>query len=236
MSTMQPHSPVALDIEAARFNMIEQQIRPWEVADPTVLALLDSVPRDQFAPTALRGLAYADVGLPLTSPVKEGESMLHPKAQARLAQDIALKAGDTVLHIGTGSGFTAALLAKQAKSVLSLEINAAIAKQATENLQRVGITNVDVRHADATADSFKACAAQGPYDAIVLSGTVAEVPQALLDLLKVGGRLFAFVGEDPVVRATLITRATDSAFATAQPWDFVAPRLLNFPAPSTFRF
>ncbi len=236
MSTMQSQSPVALDIEVARFNMIEQQIRPWDVADPTVLALLDSVPRDQFAPTALRGLAYADVGLPLSSPAKEGESMLHPKAQARLAQDIALKSDETVLHIGTGSGFTAAMLAKQAKSVLSLEINAAIAKQATDNLQRAGITNVDVRHADATADNFKGCAAQGPYDAIVLSGTVAEVPQALLDLLKVGGRLFAFVGEDPVVRATLITRASDTAFATAQPWDFVAPRLVNFPAPSTFRF
>lgn len=236
MSTMQAPSPYALDIKAARFNMIEQQIRPWEVADPTVLALLDSVPRDQFAPAALRGLAYADVGLPLSSPAKEGESMLHPKAQARLAQDIALKADETVLHIGTGSGFTAALLAKQAKSVLSLEINAAIAKQATENLQRAGITNVDVRNADATADNFKACTAQGPFDAIVLSGTVAEVPQALLDLLKVGGRLFAFVGEDPVVRATLITRTAETAFATAQPWDFVAPRLLHFPAPSTFRF
>lgn len=236
MNTMQPQSPAALDIKAARFNMIEQQIRPWEVADPTVLALLDSVPRDQFAPIALRGLAYADVGLPLSSPAKEGESMLHPKAQARLAQDIALKADETVLHIGTGSGFTAALLAKQAKSVLSLEINATIAKHAAENLQRAGITNVDVRNADATADNFKACAAQGPYDAIVLSGTVAEVPQALLDLLKVGGRLFAFVGEDPVVRATLVTRASDSAFATAQPWDFVAPRLVNFPVLSTFRF
>lgn len=236
MSTMPTPSPFALDVKTARFNMIEQQIRPWEVADPTVLALLDSVPRDQFAPAALRGLAYADVGLPLSSPAKDGESMLHPKAQARMAQDIALKADDTVLHIGTGSGFTAALLAKQAKSVLSLEINPTIAKQAADNLQRAGITNVDVRAADATADNFKACAAQGPYDAIVLSGTVVEVPQALLDLLKVGGRLFAFVGEDPVVRATVITRASDTAYATAQPWDFVAPRLLNFPAPSTFRF
>ena len=236
MSTMQPQSPFALDIKTARFNMIEQQIRPWEVADPTILALLDSVPRDQFAPVALRGLAYADVGLPLSSPAKEGESMLHPKAQARLAQDIALKADDTVLHIGTGSGFTAALLARQAKSVLSLEINPAIARQAIENLQQAGIANVDVRTADAAAENFKACTGQGPYDAIVLSGTVAEVPQALLNLLKVGGRLFAFVGEDPVVRATLVTRASETAFATAQPWDFVAPKLLNFPAPSTFRF
>ncbi|MBY0465925.1 MAG: protein-L-isoaspartate O-methyltransferase [Burkholderiales bacterium] len=233
---MQATSPFALDTETARFNMIEQQIRPWEVADATVLALLDSVPRDQFAPVALRGLAYADVGLPLSSPAKDGESMLHPKAQARMAQDIALNANETVLHIGTGSGFSVALLAKQAKSVLTLEINPAIAKQAKENLQRAGITNVDVRQADAAADNFKACTAQGPYDAIVLSGTVAEVPQALLDLLKVGGRLFAFVGEDPVVRATVVTRASETGYATAQPWDFVAPRLVNFPTPSTFRF
>lgn len=236
MSTMQSKPSHALDIKTARFNMIEQQIRPWEVADSTVLALLDSVPRDEFAPVALRGLAYADVGLPLSSPAKDGESMLHPKAQARMAQDIALKADDTVLHIGTGSGFTAALLARQAKSVLSLEINAAIAKQAADNLQRAGIMNVDVRNADATADNFKACAAHGPYGAIVLSGTVAQVPQTLMNLLKVGGRLFAFVGEDPVVRATVITRASETAFSSAQPWDFVAPKLLNFPAPSTFRF
>ena len=236
MSNMQQTSPVAMDQAKARFNMIEQQIRPWEVADATVLALLDSVPRDQFAPEALRGLAYADVALPLSSPAKEGESMLHPKAQARMVQDVALKPEDTVLHIGTGSGFTAALLAKQAKSVLSLEINAAIAKQATDNLRRANITNVDVRHADAAADQFKACAAQGSYDVIALSGTVAEVPQALLDLLKPGGRLFAFVGEDPVVRATLITKAADATYTTAQPWDFVAPRLLNFPTPSAFRF
>ena len=236
MSTMQQTSPVAMDQAKARFNMIEQQIRPWEVADATVLALLDSVPRDQFAPEALRGLAYADVALPLSSPAKEGESMLHPKAQARMAQDVALKTEDTVLHIGTGSGFTAALLAKQAKSVLSLEINAAIAKQATDNLRRANITNVDVRHADAAADQFKACAAQGSYDVIALSGTVAEVPQALLAQLKTGGRLLAIVGLQPIMRARLFTRSTDAAFSHVDLFDTVAPRLLNFPEPSRFKF
>lgn len=236
MSTMQTPSSPAMDTAKARFNMIEQQIRPWEVADATVLALLDAVPRDQFTPDAMRGLAYADIAIPLTTPANETECMLHPKAQARMVQDVALKADDSVLHIGTGSGFTAALLAKQAKSVLSLEINPNLAKMASGNLNRAGISNVDVRVADAAADNFQACSAQGPYDVIVLSGTVGEVPQALLNLLKVGGRLFAFVGEDPVVRATLVTRASEAGFSTTQPWDFVAPRLRNFPAASSFRF
>jgi protein-L-isoaspartate(D-aspartate) O-methyltransferase len=141
-----------------------------------------------------------------------------------------------VLHIGTGSGFMAALLGKQARSVLSLEINPVLAKTAAANLQRAGITNVEVLCADAAAQAFKACATRTSHDVIVVSGSLAEVPQALLQLLKIGGRLFAFVGDEPMMRATLITRASDTAFTTEQPWDYVAPRMVNFPQPTSFRF
>jgi len=237
MNTMQATSShPALDVDKARFNMIEQQVRPWDVADATVLSLLADIPREAFVPEAYRSLAFADIDLPLTSPAVDGEHMLPPKVQARVAQDVALQPTDTVLHIGTGSGYMAALLGKQAKSVLSLEINPSLAAFAKANLQRVGIANVDVRCADAAANGFKACEGQGPYDVIVLSGSVAEVPQTLLKLLKVGGRLSAIVGGEPVMRATLITRASDTAFATEQPWDYLAPRLKNFPQPSAFRF
>lgn len=237
MSTINnPQTTQALNVAKARFNMIEQQIRPWDVADSTVLGLLNDVPREAFAPESYQALAFADLDIPLSNPSVEGESMLPPKVQARVAQDVAIQPTDRVLHIGTGSGYMAALLGKQAKSVLSLEINPALAAIAKANLQRTGINNVDVRCADATAQNFKACEGQAPYDVIVLSGSVAEVPAALLQMLKVGGRLSAIVGSEPMMRATLITRASDTAFTTEQPWDYLAPRLKNFPQPSAFRF
>ena len=225
-----------MNVDKARFNMIEQQIRPWDVADSAVLTILNELPRERFTPEALQALAFADLDLPLSTPAVVGECMLSPKVQARMAQDVAIQPNDTVLHIGTGSGFMAAMLGKQAKHVLSLEINPTLAKTAQANLQRAGITNVNVRCADAAAHGFSACAEQARYDVIVLSGSVAEVPPALLNMLKVGGRLFAIVGDEPAMRATLVTRASDTAFATEQPWDYTAPRLLNFPQPSAFRF
>ncbi len=237
MSTMQaPSSPSALDVDKARFNMIEQQVRPWDVADSVVLGLLKDIPREAFTPPAYQSLAFADMDVPLSSPAMEGECMLPPKVQARVAQDVAVKPTDSVLHIGTGSGYMAAMLAKQGRRVLSLEINPALAKTAADNLKRAGISNVEVVCADASAYGCAACGGQAPYDVIVLSGSVAEVPADLLDLLRIGGRLFAFVGDEPMMRATLVTRSSDTAFATEQPWDYVVPRLKHFPAPSTFRF
>ena len=225
-----------LDLARARFNMIEQQIRPWEVLDPVVLDLLDRLPREQFVPAGQQALAYVDMELPLASPAVEGECMLAPRVEARLLQDLAIHPDDKVLEIGAGSGYMAALLASLASRVVSLEINESLARMARENLQRAGITNADVRVADACANGFTACAAEGPWNVIVLSGSVAEVPPALLSLLAPGGRLGAIVGEEPVMRATIITRVGDTSFQTAQPWDTVAPRLHNFPQASRFRF
>ena len=233
---MNPQAATPNDFEQARFNMIEQQIRPWEVLDPQVLDLLARLPRETFVPAAHRSLAFADMELPLTQPAQEGKVMLAPRVEARMLQDLQLQPQDKVLEIGTGSGHMAALMAHLAQRVVSLEIDESLARTARENLQRASIGNVDVRVADATAQNFAACATEAPYNAIVLSGSVTEVPSALLAMLAPGGRLIAIVGDEPVMRATVITRTADASFHTAQPWDTVAPRLLHFPEPSRFRF
>lgn len=232
-SSTAPQSP---SLSQARFNMIEQQIRPWEVLDAQVLDLLSRVHREDFAPAAHKALAFADMDLPLTQPAVEGQVMLAPKVEARLLQDLQLKPTDKVLEVGTGSGHMAALLASLAQRVVTIEIDEALARQARQNLQQAGITNADVRCADAAANGFAACGADGPYDAIVLSGSVADIPPALLALLAPGGRLAAIVGHEPMMRATIVTRTGDAAFQTAQPWDTVAPRLRHFPEPSRFSF
>jgi protein-L-isoaspartate(D-aspartate) O-methyltransferase len=229
-------APAPLSLSQARFNMIEQQIRPWEVLDARVLALLDRVHREDFVPAAHKALAFADMELPLTHPAVEGQAMLAPKVEARLLQDLLLKPTDKVLEVGSGSGHMAALLASLAQRVVSIEIDEALARTARENLQKAGIANAEVRRADAAANGFAACATEAPYDAIVLSGSVAEIPSALLALLAPGGRLAAIVGHEPMMRATIVTRTGDAAFQTAQPWDTVAPRLRNFPEPTRFQF
>ena len=230
------NTPEQQRLEQARFNMIEQQVRPWEVLDARVLELLGSVRREDFVPAAHKALAFADLELPLSQPAVDGQCLLAPKVQARLVQDLALKPTDKVLEIGAGSGYMTALLAQLAQRVVSLEIDPTLAALARANLQKAGIANAEVRQADAAANSFAACQAEAPFDAIVLTGSVAEVPAALLSLLAPGGRLIAIVGDEPVMRATLVTRTGEAAFQTAQPWDINAPRLLNFPQPSRFRF
>lgn len=227
-------SSTPLSLDRARFNMIEQQVRPWEVLDPAVLELLDRVKRDQFVSPAQKALAYVDMELPLGQGADQ--VMLAPRVQARMVQDLAIQPTDKVLEIGTGSGYTTALLASLAQRVVSLEIDDAIASAARKNLQQAGITNADVRVADAAASGFAACAAEGPWDAILVAGSVAEVPAGLLALLAKGGRLITIVGHEPVMRATVVTRVGDAGFSTQQPWDTIAPRLRNFAEPSRFSF
>ena len=221
-----------MNYELARFNMIEQQIRPWEVLDNQVLSLLAVVRREDFVPLAHRALAFVDMEIPLAVGREPGQCMLAPKVQARLLQDLAVQKHEKVLEIGTGSGYMAALLAHRAQQVLTVEIDAALADLARKNLQRAGIHNTEVR----TADGAEAGTLGGPFDVIVLSGSVAEVPAALLSLLKVGGRLGAITGFEPMMRATLITCVAPAAPRTTTAWDTVAPRLLNFPEPSKFNF
>jgi protein-L-isoaspartate(D-aspartate) O-methyltransferase len=231
-----PTTSNPLGIDQARFNMIEQQIRPWEVLDTQVLELLTRVHREDFAPVAHRALAFADMELPLTHPAAEGKVMLAPRVEARMLQDLQLQPSDKVLEIGTGSGHMAALMASLAQRVVTIEIDDELARNARDNLRQAGIANVDVRVADATAQQFAACSTEAPYNAIVLSGSVTEIPPALLNLLAPGGRLMAIVGDEPMMRATIVTRTANAAFQTAQPWDTVAPRLQHFPEPSRFHF
>ncbi len=224
------------DLERARFNMIEQQIRPWVLMDEDLQQVLSELRREEFVPLAHKALAFADLRIPLTQPaeaaLQSGECMLEPRLEARMLNDLRVQASDKVLEVGAGSGFMAALLAHRAQRVVTMEINPELVKMARANLQRAGITNVEVRE----ADGARGLAAEGPFDVIVLSGSVAEVPQALLAQLKVGGRLMAIVGYEPVMRATLTTRTGETTYSTAQPWDTVAPRLAHFVEPSRFHF
>ncbi len=217
-----------MNYEQARFNMIEQQIRPWNVLDGEVLHLLSVVKREDFVPLAHKALAFVDMEIPLG----HGQYMLAPRVEARLLQDAAVQKHEKVLEIGAGSGYLTALLAHQAQRVIALEINPDLAAMARSNLQKAGIHNAEVRQSDGAVGS----ATEAPFDVILLGGCVPEVPQNLLSQLKVGGRLLAVVGQEPVTRATIVTRIGDAEFQTRQPWDSSAPNLLNFPTPSQFRF
>jgi protein-L-isoaspartate(D-aspartate) O-methyltransferase len=221
-----------MNFEQARFNMIEQQIRPWEVLDDQVLSLLALVRREDFVPLAHRALAFVDMEIPLKSGGDPGQCMLAPKVEARILQDLAVQKHEKVLEVGTGSGYMAALLAHRAQQVVTLEIDASLAETARGNLQRAGIYNADVRVANgARQEKFG-----GPFDVIVMSGSVADVPPSLLSLLKTGGRLHVVIGFEPMMRSTLVTCVAPGALRTTQAWDTVVPRLLNFPEPSRFTF
>lgn len=223
-----------MNYEQARFHMIEQQIRPWEVLDTQVLSLLAMVKREDFVPLAHRSLAFADLEIPLPPQTHPSQCMLSPKVEARLLQDLGVQKHEKVLEIGAGTGYMAALLAHRAQQVVSLEIEAGLVALARDNLQKAGVHNAQVLQGDGSQPLVGAAA--GPFDVILLSGSVAEVPPALKAQLKVGGRLAAIVGSDPVMCATVVTRVSESAWRTTQDWDTLAPRLQGFPEPSAFRF
>jgi protein-L-isoaspartate(D-aspartate) O-methyltransferase len=216
------------NVEQARFNMIEQQIRPWNVGDEAVLQLLTMIKREDFVPLAHKALAFADMAIPLPG----DQAMLAPRQEARLLQDAAVRATDKVLEIGAGSGFMTALLASLAQRVIALEIKPELATFARANLQLANIHNAEVRQGDGAGGA----PAEAPFDVIVLGGSVAEVPQALLSQLKVGGRLVGLVGSEPIMHAVVITRTSETNFKTDEKWDDNAPRLLNFTEPSNFKF
>jgi protein-L-isoaspartate(D-aspartate) O-methyltransferase len=217
-----------MNIEQARFNMIEQQIRPWEVLDPGVLSLLAVVKREDFVPATFRSLAFVDTEIPLP----DGQCMLAPKIEARLLQELQLQRHEIVLEVGAGSGFMAALLAHRARQVISLEISETLARMAQDNLRGAAVMNASVR----CTDGCKGLSGEAPFDAIVLSGSVAAVPQQLLEQLKIGGRLLAIVGEEPVMRARLYTRSDSASWAQTDLFDTVAPRLRGFPEADRFSF
>jgi protein-L-isoaspartate(D-aspartate) O-methyltransferase len=221
--------------ELARFNMIEQQIRPWDVLDAQVLALLAAVRREDFVPSAHKALAFVDTQVPLLPGQPHGPAMLEPKVEARLLQALQVQRHESVLEVGAGSGFMAALLGHRAQKVTSLECRPELAATARQNLARAGLSNVRVVDCSA-ADGARGLPAEAPFDAIVLSGSVADVPAALLQQLKPGGRLAAVVGAEPVMRARLYTRTGEAAWAQTDLFDTVAPRLEGFAEPTRFSF
>ena len=197
--------------------------------DERVMAAMAAVPREQFVLPAYRHLAYQNTPLPIAA----GQTISQPLIVALMTHLLDPQPEDVVLEVGTGSGFMAALLGHRAQRVLTLEIDPALAETAHANLQRAGVLNVEVRLADGASTDLSA---DGPFDAILLSGSVAEVPRGLLEQLKVGGRLMAIVGEEPMMRASLVQRTGENSWTESQPWDIVAPRLIGFPTPPRFHF
>src|SRR5574343_302578 len=206
-----------MNMEQARFNMIEQQIRPWEVLDPKVLDLLFVIKREDFTPPAYRTMAFADLEIPLG----DGQVMLTPKIEAKLLQELAIQKTDKVLEIGTGSGYMAALLAANGAHIVTVESRPELAAQAKRNLEQAGITNVTVE----TGNGADGWSSRGPYDAIVLSGSVPSIPASILRQLRVGGRLAAIVGTAPVMEAQLSTCTGDGIYNTVNLFETVAPSL-----------
>ncbi|AOI81740.1 MULTISPECIES: protein-L-isoaspartate O-methyltransferase family protein [Burkholderia] len=218
-----------MNIENARFNMIEQQIRPWDVLDLDVLGLLSIVKRENYVPAEYRDLAFADLELPLPGGTSK---MLFPRVEARVLQELAVKKHENVLVIGAGSGYLAALFAHRARHVTAVEIDPAIAKFAEDNLRNDGVTNAEV----VLGDGSRGWAGKAPYDVICVAGGLPVVPQEMLEQLKVGGRLSAFVGGRPVMKAQIITRIDDKQYRVADVFETYIDHLVNAIEPSRFKF
>ncbi|HEY9148995.1 MAG TPA: protein-L-isoaspartate O-methyltransferase [Gammaproteobacteria bacterium] len=187
-----------MNIEQARHNMVEQQIRPWDVLDQQVLDLVLRIPREEFVPPEYRSMAFVDMPLP----IGHGEVMMEPKLEARMLQTLAVQPGDRVLEVGTGSGYVTALLATLAAEVISVEIEPELLEQARQRLAVHGINNIVLEQGDAAGGWDKA----QPYDVIAVTGSLTTLPQGLKENMQVGGRLFAVIGESPIMEAVLVTR------------------------------
>ena len=217
-----------MNIEQARFNMIEQQIRPWNVLDQDVLDLLVVVKREDFVPAAYKALAFVDTDIPLPG----GEAMFTPKIEARLLQEVQLKKHENVLEIGAGSGYMAALLAHKARHVTSIEIHPELKELAQANLARAGISNVSVE----LGDGAQGWSAGAPYDVIVISGGLEALPEAFLKQVKVGGRVAAIIGQAPVMTAQVITRVSETAYDTVKVFETNVKLLTDSVKHSHFTF
>jgi len=221
-----------MNLEQARTNMVEQQIRTWEVLDQDVLDLLYTVPREEFVPPSYRNLAFIDMEIPLAKDAREGQKMWPPKMEARVLQELAVKRSDRVLEVGTGSGYLTALLAHRAAQVHSVEIDPALAAFGKANIARHGLDNVTLE----TADGARGFAKWAPYDVIVLTGSVPLLARALLESLAPGGRVFAVVGEAPVMTAKIVSCTGPGEFRTVELFETLLAPLANCERPSRFRF
>ncbi len=217
-----------MNLEKARDNMVEQQIRTWEVLDQDVLDLLYLVPREDFVPEQYRTLAFSELEIP----IGEGERMWQPKLEARVLQELSIRKTDSVLEVGTGSGYLTALLSHRAGHVHSVEIKPKVAEFGQKNLARQGLDNVTLQIGDA-ANGWPR---QAPYDAIVLTGSTPVLPRAFLEQLAAGGRLFAVVGEAPAMTARLVSCTVPGAYGSVDLFETVIAALVNAEQPPRFKF
>ena len=217
-----------MNVEQARFNMIEQQIRTWEVLDAQVLELLFQVKREDFVPPEHRNLAFADLELP----IGHGESMMQPKVEARILQELAVQPHESVYEVGTGSGYLTALLSRRARHVTSAEIHADLKSAAERNLRTVGAANVTLLE----GDSALAPLGESAFDVIVLTGSTPILPQAFLDRLAPGGRLLVVLGDAPVMKAVLVRQPVAGSFQHVELFETLLKPLVNAPQPTRFRF
>ena len=215
-----------MNLENARHNMIEQQIRPWEVLDQRVLDLLNEIPRENFVPKRYLKLAYADTTIPLG----DEQVMMPPRVEARILQALNIQADETVLEVGTGSGYVTALLASLAEHVYSVDINTEMTRTAGEKLADHGIINVVLE----TGDAARGWDAHAPYDVIVLTGSLPLLPDNFKQALTVGGRLLAIVGDTPAMDVVLITRVGESEWTQETLFETDLPPLINAPEPDRF--
>ncbi len=224
---------VNMQSATARFNMIEQQIRTWEVLDPKVLSLLNDLPREKFVPAEYAGLAFADIEIPIGF----GQTMLSPKLEGRILQALNLQQTQTVLHIGTGSGYFTALLASLAKQVVSVEIEAELSAIAAKNLADNHISNVVLKVTDANTGRLSTVAGKKVlYDAIVYTASSPVEPAGVRELLNIGGVMFIVLGTSPVMQATLIQRISETGFREDVLFETCIPELINAPQDSKFEF
>ncbi len=225
------------NMRVARFNMIEQQIRTWEVLNPTVLQLLNDLPREDFVPADYKGLAFADIEIPLGQGLNgELQTMLSPKLEGRILQALSLQNHQTVLHIGTGSGYFTALLASLAKHVVSLEISADLSAQAAKKLADNNIHNVTLQVADATVNLSKLNLVNQQFDTIVYTASSPVEPIGVRQQLNIGGLMFIVLGEVPAMRATLIQRVSETGFKEDVLFETCIPALINAPQAQQFTF
>jgi len=217
-----------MNIEQARENMIKQQLRPWEVLDNQLLELLQQVPREEFVPPAWRNLAFADMNIPLD----EGQVMMAPRVEARMLQALAIRPDENVLEVGTGSGYVTALLAKQAKQVYSVEISPRLLAQAGEKMRAHNIKNAELEEGDAA----QGWDARSTYEIIAITGSVPVLPRTFLESMAIGGRLFAIIGDTPVMEATLVTRVGKHDWSREVLFETELPPLKNVQQPGRFIF
>ncbi len=216
------------NVELARFNMIEQQVRPWDVLDTQVLDLMEAMPREAFVPNGYENVAYADIDIPIA----HGEVMLAPKYVGRVLQALNLHESDIALEIGCGTGYITALLGKACRQVFSVDIHQDFVDLTATNLKAQGIDNVTLE----TGDAAQGWDAHGPYDAIFVSGSVPELAESFQRSLNRGGRLVAIIGDGPVMQATLITRTAVDEWREEILFETVIPPLLNAAKPQRFVF